>query len=313
MVAFVGKRLAAGVMALITVATATFFLLFQSAPNVAATILGDDATRADIAAKEAELGLNDPLIVRFGQWVMDALRGDFGVSWFDQQPVTTELMSRLPVTLALVLVAIILTAILATLLGVTAAVTRGWTDRILQVLTVAGASVPQFILAVAIVTVFAINMGLFPATGYVRPNDNLMGWIITITLPVAALTIDGVSSTAQQLRSATIDLLERDYVRTLRSRGLPFREVLFRHVLRGAAPAAFTVLSLRFIGMLGGVVVIEQIFALPGIGPKALIATTQGDMPVLMAVVVYVVVVVVVVNVIVDIINGWLNPKVRVE
>lgn len=288
-------------------------MLTLSAPNVASVILGDDATRTDIEAKERELGLDQSILTRFGHWVMDAVRGDFGASWFDEQPVAPDLMDRLPVTLTIVMTAIVLTTMLAALLGVVAAVRRGWLDRVLQVVSIAGASIPQFILALAIVTILAINLGWFPATGYTRPGDDFQRWIATATLPVLALTIDGVSSTAQQVRSATIGLLQTDYVRTLRSRGLPFLEVLFRHVLRGAAPAAFTVLSMRFIGMLGGVVIIEQIFAIPGIGPRALVATMQGDMPVLMAVVVYVVLVVIVVNMFVDIIVGWLNPKARVQ
>ena len=127
-----------------------------------------------------------------------------------------------------------------------------------------------------------------------------------------ALVINGVASGAQQIRSAVIKQLERDYVRTLRSRGIGEREILFKHVLRSAAPAGLTVLSLQFIGMLGGVVIIEQIFALPGMGPLAVTATTQSDLPVVMGVVIYTVLIVIVVNLLVDILNGWLNPKVRV-
>ena len=128
-----------------------------------------------------------------------------------------------------------------------------------------------------------------------------------------ALVINGVTGGAQQIRSAVIKQLERDYVRTLRSRGINEREILFRHVLRSAAPAGLTVLSLQLIGMLGGVVIIEQIFALPGMGPLAVAATSQSDLPVVMGVVMYTVVVVIIVNLLVDLLNGWLNPKVRVS
>ena len=138
-------------------------------------------------------------------------------------------------------------------------------------------------------------------------------WVYSMTLPVIALLINGVTGGAQQIRSAVIKQLERDYVRTLRSRGIGEREILFKHVLRSAAPAGLTVLSLQLIGMLGGVVIIEQIFALPGMGPLAVTATGQTDLPVVMGVVMYTVVVVIVVNLLVDILNGWLNPKVRVS
>ena len=128
-----------------------------------------------------------------------------------------------------------------------------------------------------------------------------------------ALAIGAIASTAQQVRSATINALSNDYVRTLRSRGLGSGEILFRHVLRAAAPAGLTVLSLQFIGMLGGVVIIEQIFALPGLGSLALQSATQSDMPVLMGVVIYFVLIVVIINLLVDLAVGWVNPKVRVS
>jgi peptide/nickel transport system permease protein len=137
--------------------------------------------------------------------------------------------------------------------------------------------------------------------------------VLSLTLPVIALLINGVTGGAQQIRSAVIKQLERDYVRTLRSRGIGEREVLFKHVLRSAAPAGLTVLSLQLIGMLGGVVILESIFALPGMGPMAVTATIQSDQPVVMGVVMYTVAVVIVVNLIVDLLNGWLNPKVRVS
>ena len=136
---------------------------------------------------------------------------------------------------------------------------------------------------------------------------------MSLALPLLALLIDGIAGSAQQIRSAFIKQLEQDYVRTLRSRGLGEREIMFRHVLRSAAPAGLTVLSLQFIGMLSGVVILEQIFALPGVGRLAVSATTQGDLPLVMGVVIYTVVIVIVVNLLVDLVNGWLNPKVRVS
>lgn len=313
MIWFVAKRLTSGIVTLFVTSTLTFFLLFYSAPNVVQTILGPDATQADVHAKEVALGLDRPLWQRYLNWMGHAVRGDFGTSWLDQHPVTSSILSRLPTTLSIVVVSLVISGALAVALGLAAAVRRGWLDRLLQVFSIVGAAIPQFVLAVVLVTVFGIHLGWFPATGYVSFATSPVGWVATVTLPVVALSIGGISSTAQQLRSATIELLERDYVRTLRSRGLPTREILLRHVLRGAAPPSLTVLSLHFIAILGGVVVIEQIFALPGIGYLALKSTTAGDMPVLMGVIVYVVIVVVVVNLLVDLAVGWLNPKARIS
>jgi peptide/nickel transport system permease protein len=313
MVTFLVRRLLSGIVVLFVVSTLTFFLLYFSATSVARNILGETATQAQVHQKEIALGLDQPLVTRYIGWLGNALHGDFGISWFTSQPVVTSIVDRLPATLSIVLVTIVIVAVLSTLVGVAAAVRRGWIDRALQVVSIGGAAIPQFVIAIIIVTVFAIQLHLLPATGYVTPAVSVGGWIASITLPVIALAISGIASTAQQVRSATITVLGKDYVRTLRSRGLAPREILFRHVLRGAAPAGLTVLSLQFIGLLGGVVVIEQIFALPGMGFLALQSTTQGDMPVLMGVVVYIVLIVVIVNLLVDLAVGWLNPKARVS
>ena len=313
MVSFIFRRLASGVVVLFVVSTLTFFLLYFSATSVARNILGESATQAQVQLKEAELGLDQPLVSRYLSWLNGVVQGDFGVSWFTSQPVVDSILGRLPTTLSIVLATIVIAAVLATLLGVAAAVRRGWIDRLLQIVSIGASAVPQFVVAIVLVTVLAIQLRIFPATGYIPMNQDVGGWLASIALPILALAIGAVASTAQQVRSAVINVLGRDYVRTLRSRGLAPQEILFRHVLRGAAPAGLTVLSLQFIGMLGGVVVIEQIFALPGMGFLALQSTTQGDMPVLMGVVVYIVIIVVIVNLLVDLAVGWLNPKARVS
>jgi peptide/nickel transport system permease protein len=313
MVSFIFRRLISGIVVLFVVSTLTFFLLYFSATSVARNILGESATQAQVRLKESELGLDQPLITRYFDWLGGAVRGDFGVSWFTSQPVVDSILGRLPTTLSIVLITVAIAAIFATLFGIAAAVRRGWVDRLLQVVSIGASAVPQFVVAIVLVTIFAIQLRVFPATGYVPFSQDAGGWLASITLPILALAIGAVASTAQQVRSAVINVLGRDYVRTLRSRGLAPKEILFRHVLRGAAPAGLTVLSLQFIGMLGGVVVIEQIFALPGMGFLALQSTTQGDMPVLMGVVVYIVIIVVIVNLLVDLAVGWLNPKARVS
>lgn len=313
MVSFIIRRIISGVVVLFVVSTLTFFLLYFSATDAARNILGETATQEQVHLKQVELGLDQPLVTRYLHWLGGALHGDFGVSWFTSQPVVGSILDRLPTTLSVVVVTIVIVAVLSTLIGIAAAVRRGWVDRVLQVVSITGAAIPQFVIAIIVVTVFAISLHWFPATGYVKLGDSAGGWAQSLVLPVVALAIGAIASTAQQVRSATIGVLSKDYVRTLRSRGLSPREVLFRHVLRGAAPAGLTVLSLQFINMLGGVVVIEQIFALPGMGFLALQSTTQGDMPVLMGVVVYIVLIVVIVNLLADLVVGWLNPKARVS
>ena len=313
MIRFIAKRLGSGLVVLFVVSALTFFLLYISSGSIARNILGDQATAEQVAMKEHELGLDQPLVARYAAWVVDALSGNLGASWFTSEPVANSLASRIPVTMTMVFAAMILIAICAALIGVLAAVKRGWVDRVVQVGAIIGDSVPGFVIGVILVTILAIQLGLFPATSTISPDSGAEAWVYSMSLPVIALLINGVTGGAQQIRSAVIKQLERDYVRTLRSRGIGEREILFKHVLRSAAPAGLTVLSLQLIGMLGGVVIIEQIFALPGMGPMAVAATGQSDLPVVMGVVMYTVVVVIVVNLLVDILNGWLNPKVRVS
>ncbi|HQY33227.1 MAG TPA: ABC transporter permease [Actinotalea sp.] len=305
------RRIASGVAVLLVVAVLTFLMLFLSSGNVARNILGDQATEEAIAAKNAELGLDQPLLSRLVTWLGDAVQGDFGKSYFTNEPVFDAIGSRLPVTLVMVIISIVIIAVIATLLGMVAAVRRGWVDRLVQILAVVGNSIPGFIIGVLLVWLFAIRLGWFDAVSTIEPGAGVGAWISSLSLPIIALVINGVASAAQQIRSAFIRQLEQDYVRTLRSRGISEREILFRHVLRSAAPAGLTVLSLQFIGLLGGVVIIESIFAIAGMGRLAVTATTMGDLPLVMGVVIYTVVIVIVVNLIVDIVNGWLNPKVR--
>ncbi|MFC7846938.1 ABC transporter permease [Arthrobacter sp. NPDC057388] len=313
MLTFIARRLAAGLVVLCAISFITYFLLYFSSGSIARNILGELASQEQVAQKEAELGLNQPLLTRFFGWAGHALTGDFGSSWFTSEPVVQAITSRLPITLTLVVVSILIVGAVATALGMAAAVKRGWIDRVVQSAAVIGDAIPGFVMAIVLVTVFAIQLKIFPATSSIAPDAGSGAWVASLSLPVIAIVINGVAGGAQQIRSAVIKQLEKDYVRTLRSRGISETEILFKHVLRSAAPAGLTVLSLQFIGMLGGVVIVEQIFALPGMGSLAVQSTTMADIPQVMGVVVYTVIIVIIVNLLVDLINGWLNPKVRVS
>jgi peptide/nickel transport system permease protein len=313
MFAFIARRLGSGALLLLVISSLAYFLMFFSPSNIAINLLGDAATPEQLVAKEIELGLDRPIFDRYLEWLASALTGDLGTSWFSSEPIVQALLSRLPVTLTLVSVTILLTALVATILGTAAAVRGGVIDRIVQILGVAGFAIPNFVIAIFLVTVFAIQLFLLPATGWVPLEQDPALWLQSLILPVSALVLGSVASSSAQIRSAVKAVLERDWVRTLRARGLSEREILLKHVLRAAAPAGLTILSLQFVGMLGGTVIIEQIFALPGVGFLALQSTGIGDTPVVMGVVVVTVVVVIIVNLLVDLANGWLNPKVRVK
>ena len=313
MIRFLTKRVISGLALLVVISTMAYFLVYSSGNNIALAILGEGATADQLALKEKELGLDQPIFQRYIDWLKHAVKGDFGSSWVNNDTVVNEITRRLPITLSLVLIAMALAAIFATLIGMLAAVKGGVVDRVLQLTAVAGFAIPGFLVAILLINYLAIKWHLFPATGWVNFKDSPSNWLKSISMPIFSLVLATITSAAQQIRSAIKNVMDRDFVRTLTSRGISRREILFKHVLRAAAPAGLTVLSLQFVGMLGGTVIIEQIFALPGMGSMVVNATNASDTPLIMGIVVYTVFIVIVVNLLVDLINGWLNPKVRVQ
>ena len=310
---FILRRLLSGVVLLFVISTIAYSLLYVGGGDIARRILGQMATQEGVAQKTAALGLDRPLIVQYGDWLGHAVRGDLGTSWFTGQLVTTGITSRLGVTLSLVIGAILLTAVIAVVLGVWAAVNGGWADKIVQAVSILGFAIPGFLVALGLVTLFALNLKWFKPTGFVSLAESPSGWLATVTLPIVALAIGSIAGVAQQVRGSVTDALRQDYVRTLRSRGLSFNRVVYKHVLRNAGGPALAVLAVQFVGLLGGAVIVEQIFAIPGLGQVAVAATTQGDIPMVMGLVVATAIIVVVVNLLIDLLQGWLNPKVRLS
>jgi len=305
------KRLVRSLAVFIVVTFAVFSLMYGNGTGIAHAVLGLNATPEAIQAEVVKLGLDQPLLVQYWDLLSGLAHGDLGNSFYTSEPVSSALANRVPVTLALVILTLLLTAVISVILGVTAAVKGGWVDRVLQFISVLGTAVPAFIIAIALVFTFAIYWRLFPATGYVSPNVSPSGWLASISLPVLALLIGAVAGAAAQFRTAVLDQLGRDYVRTLRARGIPEREIIFRNVLRNAAPPGLTALSLTVFGLLGGAVFIEQVFALPGMGQMANMAAQISDVPLVMGTVLVVVVIVLVVNFAGDLAITLLNPKAR--
>ncbi len=313
MLRFTVRRLVHGALQLLVIATAAFLLLYLAAGNVARTILGPDATAATVAAKNQQLGLNAPLLSRFFTWLGHAATGNFGASWLTSQPVTTAILSRLEVTLTLVIGAVVVSAVVSAVLGVWAALRGGWADRLVQVVAVLGFAVPGFLVAVFLVRALALGTHWFKPTGYIPLTTSFSGWVQTVTLPIIALSLATIAGVSQQIRGSVIDAMRQDWVRTLRSRGLPERRVVFKHVLRNAGGPALSVLALSFVGLLGGAVIVEEVFAIPGLGQVAVSATSQGDIPMVMGLVVAVGILVILVNLAIDILHGFLNPKARLS
>jgi peptide/nickel transport system permease protein len=313
MIHFIARRLMSGAILLVVITTVAYTLLYLGGGDIARRLLGVSATQATVDLKAAELGLDRGLVEQYIGWVGNAVQGDLGRSWFTGQLVATGISSRVLVTLSIVVIAMLLSAIISAALGVLAAVRGGWLDRVLQVGATLGIAVPPFLIALALVFVFAVSIPLFRATGYVPPTTSVSGWVASITLPVVALVIGTVATVTQQVRGSVSEVLERDFVRTLRSRGLRYPRVVFINVLRTAGGAPLAVLTVQFVSLLGGAVIIEQVFALPGLGQLAIQATTNGDIPLVMGLVLVTAVMVVVVNLLIDLLQAALNPKVRLS
>lgn len=288
-----------------------FALMSLRGDSVVQNLLGESATDEQLALRAAQLGLDQPLIVRYGSWLTHAIVGDFGSSWINGAPVTQQLLQRVPVSLSLVTGAVVVTAVLSTVVGLAAAFSRGRIDRALQLVAVTVAALPGFWVALILVTVFAIQLRWFPATGYVSPDRDAAAWLAGLVLPVTALALGAAADTAHQVRGAAVDVLSRDYIRTLRAHGISTGSLIFRHVLRNAAVPGLTVLGLQFVGMLGGAIIIENIFALPGLGSVIVTSAAVGDLPSVLGAVTVIVLVVLAMNLLLDLCAAWLNPKGR--
>ena len=313
MLLFTLKRLASAIVLIVVISFIAFALLHISGGDIARNIVGPTASQKVVNLKAAQLGLTRPLLVQYWDWLTNAAQGDLGRSWTSGALVTDALSARLPVTLSLVIGTTIVVSVVSVILGVLAARRGGPIDASVQVLAVVGFAIPGFLLALVLALVFAVNLGWFRATGYIPYTTSISGWLQSVTLPIIALAIGGIAAMTPQVRGSVIDTLSRDYVRTLRACGLGSNRVLYKHVMRNAAAPAVAILSLMFVGLLGGTVLVEQIFALPGMGQLTVTATTNADIPVVMGLVVVFAIIVIVVNLLVELAQAARNPKVRLS
>ena len=313
MLMFVGRKLVAGLVLFIAVTFVTFLLVFSNGEESVRNNLGELATEDQIARRVNELNLDQPVVIQYVKWLGSLLTGSLGRSFNSGETVTSILATRIPVTLSIIFLALLVTSVLSIAVGVVSAVKGGWIDRSLQFLAGGAAALPSFLVAIALTFLFAIAIPVFPATGYVPFGEDPARWATSLVLPIAALVIHMVANSAQQFRGAMVDALKQDYIRTLRSRGVPERAIVLRHALRNAAAPGLTILSVQTIGLVGGAVLIEQIFALPGVGQFTIRAAIAGDLPSVMGVVVFGTLLVLVVNILADVVNAWINPRVRLS
>jgi peptide/nickel transport system permease protein len=309
----VGNRLLLSLPLLLVVSTLTFLLEALIPGDVARTIVGPQGTQEQYLQLQHSLGLDQPLFSRYQQWLGNVVHGDLGTSLFNHERVTMLLNGRLSVTLSLVVGSTLLAAIVGALLGIAGALRADIAGTAVDALSMFGLAIPNFFLGLLLIALFAVAIPLFPATGYVPFDESPLDWARSLVLPVVALATPGIAVVAKQTRDSMRAVLERPFIRTLRAAGLPRRSIIFKHALRSAAAPVVTVVGLIFVASLGGTVVVESVFAMPGLGGLAVQATTQHDLPLIQGVAVYFTALVVVVNLMIDLAYGWLDPRVRVE
>jgi len=306
------RRLAATIPVMGVVALFVFSLLYLSPGDPAAVIAGDIATEEDIAKIRAKLGLDQSYFVRFGTWIWALLHGDLGTSIFTGLPVTTLIGQRVEPTLALTLCTLVVAVALAVPLGVVAAARAGsWIDRVVMAISVLGFSVPVFVLAYGLVLLFAVGLEWLPVQGYSSISKGLWPFIQHMILPSAALGITYMALIARITRASMLDVLAQDYVRTANAKGLAPSTVLTRHALKNAAVPIVTIIGIGIALLIGGVVVTETVFAIPGIGRLTVDAILRRDYPIIQGVTLLFSAVYVLVNLAVDLSYTLFDPRIR--
>jgi peptide/nickel transport system permease protein len=304
MLALLGKRLVQSVLILFGVAAITFVLLYALPADPARMLAGRSATAQTVENIRRELGLDQPLPVQFTQYVGGLVQGDLGRSYAQKTEVVTLIAARLPATLTLMAAGIFLEVLLGVVLGSIAALNRGGLlDRTVMMSAFVGVSAPQFVVALLLLYVFAATLGWFPMSGY--------GTAAHVVLPAATLGLLGAGWYARMVRSAMIDVLNQDYIRTARAKGLPGARVILRHVLPNAILPIIAMIGIDIGQFMGGVVVVEAVYGWPGIGQLAWQAIQQVDIPIIMGVTLTSALAIITGNLIADLIAPVIDPRIR--
>jgi peptide/nickel transport system permease protein len=312
MLAFIARRLLATLPVLALVAVFVFLMLRLTPGDPAAIIAGDNATPAQIAAIRDQLGLSQPIPVQFMIWAGKLLRGDLGQSFFFKAEVSELIGQRVGPTLALATVTMIITVLVAVPLGVIAAYQHGgWIDRLVMGFSVLGFSVPVFVLGYLLIWVFAIEIKLFPVQGYRSIADGFWPFLHRLILPAITLSVIYIALIARITRASVLEVLGEDYIRTAHAKGLSNRVVLMRHALRNAAVPIVTVIGIGIALLIGGVVVTESVYNIPGLGRLTVDAVLARDYPTIQAVILLFSFVYVLINLLIDLSYTLLDPRIR--
>ena len=312
MYAYIVHRVLATIPVMGVVGVAVFLLLHLTPGDPAAVIAGDYARPEDIVRIRQQLGLDRPLHIQFFAWVASILSGDLGVSIFSDLPVAHLIGQRLEPTFALAAATLVFSVVLAIPMGVLAAWKAGtWTDRIIMIFAVLGFSVPVFVIAYALMWVFSLKLGWFPVQGYKSIADGFGPFLHSIALPTVALGVIYVALMARITRASMLETLQEDYIRTARAKGVDNRAVLIRHALRNASVPIVTIIGIGIALLIGGVVVTESVFNIPGLGRLTIDAVLRRDYPVIQGVILVFSAAYVIVNLLIDLSYTVLDPRIR--
>ena len=312
MLKLVGRRVLALIPLLFMVSLIVFLLVTIIPGDPAVTLAGENASASRIAEIRQNLGLNDSLISQYTSFIGRIVTFDLGSSLFSSSDVFELIKQRAPATISLTVGALLFAVVVGIPAGLLAGARQGKpADRLVMLGATSGVALPSYFLAILFILFFAVKNPWFPATGYVPPGDGLSDWLKSITLPAIALGTNGAALIARQLRSSLVDVLQQDYIRTARAKGLRSRTVVLKHALKNSAGPMVTVLGIQVAYLLGGTVVIEYIFGIAGLGQLAYSAVIQKDVPLIQGIVMVMALAVVVVNLLIDLTYVYLNPKMR--
>jgi peptide/nickel transport system permease protein len=312
MLAYLSRRLLATIPVMAIVAVLVFAMLRLTPGDPAAIIAGASGTAQDVAAIRAHLGLDRSIFAQFFVWIANILSGDFGESFFFKKQVAELIGDRIGPTLALATTTIVLSVVVAVPLGVLAAWKQGtWIDRIVMGFSVLGFSVPVFVIGYMLIYVFAIELGWLPVQGYQPLSEGFWGFLQRLILPSITLSVIYIALIARITRASVLEVLSEDYIRTARAKGLPERVVLMKHALRNAAVPIVTVIGIGVALLIGGVVVTESVFSIPGLGRLTVDAVLARDYPTVQAVILLFSLVYVLLNLVVDVAYTFLDPRIR--
>ncbi len=312
MLAFLGRRLLSTIPVLLIVAVLVFLMLRLTPGDPAAVLAGDAASTEQIAQIRATLGLDKSVPEQFMIWFGHLLTGDLGQSYYYKTPVTALIGQRLEPTLSLALITIAIAVAVAVPLGVLAAWRfGGWLDRALMGFSVLGFSIPVFVLAYVLIWLVSLKLGWLPVQGYKRVSDGVGAWLYHLLLPALTLSVIYIALIARVTRASVLETLGEDYIRTARAKGLPETKVLMRHALANAAVPIVTVIGIGIALLIGGVVVTESVYAIPGLGRLTVDAVLARDFPTIQGVILLFSVVYVMINLLVDLSYVFFDPRIR--